>query len=88
MDTTRDEALRLVRDLRRNHVVDSDVEARGFGAQMKAAGKSGATTLIILGDDEWKRGEVLLKDLASGEQRAVKRADLEAELRKEPRVQA
>jgi histidyl-tRNA synthetase len=88
MDSTRDAAIRLVRELRRHHVVDCDVEARGFGAQMKAAGKGGAALLVLVGEDEWKRGEVVLKDLATGEQRTVKRADLDAELRKETKVQA
>jgi histidyl-tRNA synthetase len=52
------------------------VEARGFGAQMKAAGRSGARLLVILGEEEWKRGEVAVKDLASGAQETLARAGL------------
>jgi histidyl-tRNA synthetase len=70
----------LVRELRRRFRVESDVEARGFGAQMKAAGKSGARFLVIAGEDEWARGEVALKDSRTGEQKAVRREALVAEL--------
>ena len=43
---------------------------------MKAAGKSGARLLVIVGEDEWKRGEVAVKDLASGTQETLARAGL------------
>jgi histidyl-tRNA synthetase len=78
MEATRDAALALVRELRGRFAVESDVEERAFSAQMKAAGKSGAALAVILGEDEWKRGEVTLKDLASGEQSLVKKDDLSA----------
>jgi histidyl-tRNA synthetase len=81
MDSTREAAVALARELRREFAVDLDLEARGFGAQMKAAGKSGARLAAILGDDEWKRGEVLLKDLEAGTQETVARDALVAALR-------
>jgi histidyl-tRNA synthetase len=68
MDSTRAQALSIVRELRRDFTVDLDLEGRAFGAQMKSAGKSGARWALILGDDEVARGEVTLKDLESGEQ--------------------
>ena len=81
MDATRADAARLARELRREFVVEVDVEAKGFSAQMKAAGKSGARVALILGEDEWKRGEVGLKDLGSGGQKTVAREAIAAELR-------
>ena len=81
MEATHVAAVKLVRDLRREFTVDADLEARGFGAQMKAAGKSGARFAVILGEDEWKRGEVTLKDLAAGSQEAVALAKLADTLR-------
>jgi histidyl-tRNA synthetase len=81
METTRAAVPALVRTLRREFAVDCDLEMRSFGAQMKSAGKSGARLLVILGDDEWTRGEVTLKDLASGRQEIVPRDDLAAALR-------
>jgi histidyl-tRNA synthetase len=81
MEATQDAAAKLVRELRREFAVDLDLEARGFGAQMKAAGRSGARFAVILGEDEWKRGEVMLKDLESGAQRTVRVQDLDSALR-------
>ena len=81
MEATRAAALALVRALRREFAVDFDLESRGFGAQMKAAGKSGAKAMVLVGEDEWKRGEVALKDLVAGTQETVPRARLETALR-------
>lgn len=80
MEGTRAGVTAIVRQLRKQFRVESDVEARGFNAQMKAAGKSGARFLVIAGEDEWSRGEVMLKDSKSGEQVAVKRDQLAAAL--------
>jgi len=80
MDATRAGAMALVRELRRRFRVEADVEAKGFGAQMKAAGKSGARFLVIAGEEEWARGEVALKDSRSGEQKAVRREALADEI--------
>jgi histidyl-tRNA synthetase len=80
MDATREGAMKLVRELRQRFRVEADVEARGFSAQMKSAGKSGARFLVIAGEEEWARGEVVLKDSKSGEQKAVRREMLAAEL--------
>src|SRR5262249_5623895 len=80
MDATRAGAAALVRELRRRFRVEADVEARAFGAEMKAAGKSGARFLVIAGEQEWQRGEVVLKDSQTGEQKGVRREALAAEL--------
>jgi histidyl-tRNA synthetase len=81
MDGTRAAATALARELRREFTVECDVEARGFGAQMKSAGKSGARFLVILGDDEWARGEVALKDSRTGTQQTLARTALAKALR-------
>jgi histidyl-tRNA synthetase len=81
MESTRQAAIALVRDLRREFSVDFDLEARGFGAQMKAAGKSGARRMVLVGEDEWKRGEVVIKDLTTGTQESVARDRLTETLR-------
>jgi histidyl-tRNA synthetase len=90
MEGTRRDALALTRELRREFAVDCDLEARGFGAQMKGAGKSGARLAVLLGEEEWKRGEVVVKDLERGEQETVPRERLAATLRERlaaPRVE-
>ncbi|MGH7741167.1 MAG: histidine--tRNA ligase [Candidatus Eiseniibacteriota bacterium] len=76
MEGTRREAAKLARELRREFHTDCDLEERGMGAQIKQADKAGARVVVLLGEEEWKRGEVLLKDLASGEQQAVARTRL------------
>jgi histidyl-tRNA synthetase len=81
MDATRSEAMVLARDLRQAHRVEIDVEARGMGAQMKAADKSGAKLVVLLGEDEWKRGEVVVKDLATGQQSTIARSRLAEHLK-------
>ena len=80
MDGTRGEALALVRRLRQRFAVDVDLEQRGLGAQMKAAAKGGARWLLLLGEDEWQRNEVVLRDLADGTQQPVPIARLDDEL--------
>ena len=86
MDGTRAAAIALARELRREFVVECDVEARGFGAQMKSAGKSGARFLVIMGEDEWQRGEVALKDSKSGTQEVLAREALAGALRAKARA--
>jgi histidyl-tRNA synthetase len=81
MNATHDAALALVRELRRDFRVLFDLEARSFGAQMKAAGKSGARLAVLLGEDEWERGAVALKDLTDGTQDTVPRIGLKEALR-------
>ncbi len=46
-----------------------------LGKQFKYAASRHVPFVAILGDDERAKGEVALKDLASGEQQSVRRAD-------------
>ncbi len=45
-----------------------DLEGRGMKAQMRAANKSGAGTVLILGDNELAAGTIVCKDMATSEQ--------------------
>jgi len=72
----RPEALALLKELRRAGVPsEMAFEARGVRAQMKRADKLAARVTLIVGGDELARGEVTLRDMARGDQRAVPRAD-------------
>ena len=71
MEGTRVAAPMLARALRQVYTVDYDLEGRGMSAQMKAADRSGARAVMILGEEEWQRGDVVLKDLKSGTQQTV-----------------
>ncbi len=58
--------------------VITPLEVDGFGAQLKQASKHGARFAVILGDQEIAQGQVMLKDLKSGQQKAVAQSDLSA----------
>ena len=71
----RDEALRLLRSLRRAGIAaDMDYTGRSVKAQFKLADRARATHCLILGDDELAGGSVSVKDLETGEQRQVQRS--------------
>jgi histidyl-tRNA synthetase len=72
--TARDEALHLVRSLRRGGIAaDMDYTARSVKAQFKLADRAQATHCLILGDYEMEQATVAVKDLETGEQRSVER---------------
>ena len=61
----------LARALRQAYIVDVDLEARSTSAQMKTADRRGARLVVVLGEDEWQEGNVVLRDMKSGEQETV-----------------
>ena len=57
-------ALALARDLRAAGLrVELDASGSAFGKQFRRADRSGASWVLVLGDDEAERGEVRLKSL-------------------------
>lgn len=69
-------AIGLVAELRAKGIA-TDMAYRGnMKKRMSKASASGARFAAILGDEELDRGEIQLKDLASGEQRTLPVADL------------
>ena len=76
------EAMRIAAELRRAGIA-CDLAFRGnMKRRMQKAAASGARFAIILGDDELARGEAAVKDLESGEQRAVAMTDLAGAVRR------
>jgi histidyl-tRNA synthetase len=76
-DDGRAEALRLLHELRQAGVAaQMELEARSLKAQMKRADRWAARAAVIVGGDELARGEVTLRDMQTGEQRAVARRDI------------
>ena len=57
-----------MRALRAVYAVDHDLEARSLAAQMKSADKVEARVVMILGEEEWKQGQVVLRDMKAGTQ--------------------
>jgi histidyl-tRNA synthetase len=76
-DESISESLSLATELRVQGLrVDLYPEPDKMGKQFKYASGRGISYVAILGDDERARGEVAIKNLTSGEQRSVKRADV------------
>ena len=64
-------AVRIARQFRSHDIrAELDVMGRGFGAQITHASKS-AKFVVIIGEREQKSGTVTLKDLETGEQKAL-----------------
>src|SRR5256714_5223899 len=71
------EAVTLASELRSHGLrVDVYPEADKMGKQFKYASARGIPFVAIVGDDEKARGEVAIKDMRSGEQRSVRRAEI------------
>jgi histidyl-tRNA synthetase len=76
------EALGLARELRGAGLrVDVYPEADKLGKQFKYAASRGVRFVVVCGDDEAARGEVTVKDMTTGEQRAVGRTEIAEALR-------
>ena len=57
-------------------------QEKSLKAQMRQANKSGAPFVAIFGDDEFKRGEVVLRNMKTSEQWNVKLTELVEEVKK------
>ena len=65
------EALAIAAGLRREGIATEMAYRGNMKKRLSRANASGAKYALIIGDDELARGEAQLKDLATGEQRAV-----------------
>ena len=73
-EKTSEEAFALLQEIRRKGIsADKDYMGRSVKAQMKQAARSKAFYAVIAGEEELKAGCVVIKDMASGEQKTVKR---------------
>ena len=71
-DAMRRPAARVATQLRNDgRQVELDLKRRSMGKSLQHADRRGATRVVIVGDDEWERGAVMVKDMESGEQREV-----------------
>jgi histidyl-tRNA synthetase len=72
---TRDEvshAMRLAHELREAGLrVEYALSPQAVGKQLKLADARKARLAVVIGPDEWARGEVMMKDLRSGAQESV-----------------
>jgi histidyl-tRNA synthetase len=62
-------AMKLMKDLRaKNLICETDYLSRSLKAQMREADRQKAKKVLIIGEDEMKKGRAILKDMESGEQ--------------------
>ena len=83
-EDARADGLRLLRELRRaGCIAHMEVEARSLRAQMKRADRVQARFTLIIGGDELAKGEVTVRNMATGEQTAVARKAVVAHVRQQ-----
>lgn len=71
-DTARDEAVRIVQQLRDAFIVaDLDYGGRTLKGQMKHAARLESPFVVILGPDELAAGQCTVRDMASGEEQRL-----------------
>lgn len=76
-EAPRDCAFLLVRELRQAGIrADIDYDGRSLRGQMKRADRLAAPLVLIIGDDEFGRGQVKVKDMRTGEQVDVPRSEI------------
>jgi histidyl-tRNA synthetase len=81
-DLAMEYALRIAQDLRTSKIaVELAFGDRSLKGAMKAADKSGARYVVVLGDSELEQGVVSLKRMSDGAVTSVKIAELQQELR-------
>ena len=61
---------------RENLSCDYDYHDRSVKAQMREANKYNAKFVVFVGGDEYKRGELNVKNLSNGEQQLIKIEDV------------
>jgi len=73
-DTARIPAMELADILRqKGYCVETDLEDRSLKAQLRSANRTGASRVLIIGDDELKEGTLQVKDFSTGHQEKVVR---------------
>ena len=81
-DERRTDAFRVTQALRAEGVkADSDLCARSLKAQFKFADKLGARLIVMVGGDEFERGNVKVRDLSTREEREIALQDAAKEIR-------
>ncbi|HNW39444.1 MAG TPA: histidine--tRNA ligase [Candidatus Omnitrophota bacterium] len=81
-DTAKSAGLKILNQLRNAQIpADMDYLNKSLKAAMRAANDAGATSVLILGDDELKKNTISVKDMADSTQREVSLENLTEELK-------
>jgi histidyl-tRNA synthetase len=77
-------AVKIAGKLRDNNISsDIDPTSSGFKSQFKKADRENARLCAILGEDEFKAGEITVKNMSTGEQIKIKQSDMISRIKKE-----
>jgi histidyl-tRNA synthetase len=77
----RNRGIKLLDDLRKGGIsADTDYEAKSLKGAMRKANDLKAKFVLIIGEDELKKGVVTLKNMESGQQKEINATDLKKEL--------
>lgn len=81
-DEANTEAVRIVHELRKHGIrIDKDYQSRKMKAQFKAADRHGAKFALVLGEDEWKKKMIQLRDLETGKEEEIPLTQLAEKLK-------
>jgi histidyl-tRNA synthetase len=81
-DEARRKGAELLAQLRSNKIIcDADYEGKSLKGAMRKANDLAAKYVLILGDDEIKKGTVTLKDMQSSVQKDIRLSDITKELK-------
>ncbi|MEI8349775.1 MAG: histidine--tRNA ligase [Candidatus Omnitrophota bacterium] len=76
-ETLRQESLNLIQTIRQAGIsCDTDYCAKSLKAQLRTAERKGAQFVIIMGEEEWKEGAVMIKNMAQSTQEKIKKQDI------------
>lgn len=75
-DNVRQEAMKIVEELRKKYNVETDLMRRTLSKQVSYANAIGAKNLIVIGENELKSGNVKVKDMATGSETEKKISEL------------
>ncbi|MEK6732283.1 MAG: histidine--tRNA ligase [Candidatus Omnitrophota bacterium] len=77
------EAFRLLNDLRKAEISsEMDYESKSLKAQMRRAEKIGAKFAVIMGEEEFKKGKVILRDMEKHSQEEMDLKDIVMKFKK------
>ena len=81
-EQARKQGLELLNNLRKEGIAcDTDYENKSLKGALRSANDLKARFVLIIGDEELKKGVVTLKDMGSGEQKEARAEDLIKELK-------
>jgi histidyl-tRNA synthetase len=80
-EAAKNEAVKLAADLRRGDIgVIQALGDKSLKAQLRQANNLGSSQTVIIGEEELKSGTVIVRDMASAEQKTVLISELVGEL--------